>query len=79
MFLDSMRFFLIFFNILVHIYNASMAAGAQCGPDTRAQHHYVNGSLSRTNHNPYTTTDQPINIPLVHGGRIEGCRVGQFG
>jgi hypothetical protein len=27
----------------------------------------------------YTTTDQPINIPLMRRGRIEGCRVGQFG
>jgi hypothetical protein len=24
-------------------------------------------------------TDQSVNIPLVHRGRIEGCRVGQFG
>jgi hypothetical protein len=55
----------------VHIYNAGMAAGAQCGPDARAQHHYVNGSLSRINHNPYTTTDQPINIPLVRRWRID--------
>jgi hypothetical protein len=58
---------------------AGMAAGAQHSPDARAQHHYVDDSFSRTNHNPYTTTDQPINIPLVRRGRIEGCRVGQFG
>jgi hypothetical protein len=49
---------------------AGMADGAQRGPDARAQHHYVDGSFSCTNHNPYTTTDQPKTY--------RSC-VGQFG
>jgi hypothetical protein len=36
-------------------------------------------TLPRPAGTTYTITDQPINIPLVRRGRIEGCRVGQFG